>query len=110
MNLSEEKFEEFLRSVDLHDFREKYKPIKIVEMDLPKEIQAISLLYKIYWNEKRFLGFEDFYKEYLNTYKTELEIFRQKITMCEKCLQRIAGKNLSHLGRYYNPNSRRLCG
>ena len=88
MNLSEEKFEEFLRSVDLHDFREKYKPIKIVEMDLPKEIQAISLLYKIYWNEKRFLGFEDFYKEYLNTYKTELEIFRQKITMCEKCFYR----------------------
>lgn len=57
-------------------------------MDLSKEIQAISLLYKIYWDEKSFLCFEDFYKEYLNIYKADLENFRQKITMCEKCFYR----------------------
>ena len=44
-------------------YREKYRPIKIVEMDLPKEIQAINLLYKVYWNKKEFLSFEKFYEE-----------------------------------------------
>jgi len=61
---SAEKFERFLESVNLHAYREQYRPIKIVEMDLPKEIQAIVLLYKVYWDEKRFLEYEVFYKEY----------------------------------------------
>ena len=83
-----EKFGKFLESVNLNAYREKYRPIKIVEMDLPKEIQAISLLYKIYWDRKKFLDFEDFYKEYLTTYKTDIENFRKKITMCENCFYR----------------------
>lgn len=39
------KIEQFLRSVDLKGYREKFKPIKIVEMDLPKEVQAINIQY-----------------------------------------------------------------
>ena len=39
-----QKFDKFLQSVDLKSYRDKYRPIKIVEMDLPKEIQAINLL------------------------------------------------------------------
>jgi len=50
------KFEKFLQSVDLNAYRGKYRPIKLVEMDLPKDVQAISLLYKIYWDEKRFIN------------------------------------------------------
>lgn len=83
-----EEFSKFLDSVNLNTYREKYRPIKLVEMDLPKEIQAISLLYKVYWDKKKFLDFEDFYKEYLNNYKTEIENFRKKITMCENCFYR----------------------
>ncbi|MBI1984601.1 MAG: TaqI family restriction endonuclease, partial [Candidatus Wildermuthbacteria bacterium] len=30
------KFEKFLQSVDLIAYRKKYRPIKLVEMDLPK--------------------------------------------------------------------------
>jgi hypothetical protein len=45
-----EKFEKFLESVDLKSYRKKYSRIKIVEMDLPKDIQAIELLYKVYWD------------------------------------------------------------
>src|SRR3990167_5419528 len=82
------KFNKFLKSVDLRAFREKYRPIKLVEMDLPKEIQAIEMLYGVYWDKKKFLDFEDFYKEYLNSKKTEIESFRQKITMCEDCFYR----------------------
>ena len=83
-----QKFDNFLQSVDLKSYRDKYRPIKIVEMDLPKEVQAINMLYKVYWDKKKFLSFEDFYKEYLNSQKTEIESFRQKITMCKDCFCR----------------------
>lgn len=83
-----EKFEKFLQSVDLKAYREKYRPIKIVEMDLSKDIQAIGMLYKVYWDQKKFPTFEDFYQEYLNAHKKELEAFRQKITICKDCFYR----------------------
>jgi hypothetical protein len=86
MLLSE--FEVFLQSVDLKAYREQYRPIKIVEMDLPKEIQAIALLYQVYWNKKKFLNYADFYKEYLDAYKEAVEAFRKKITMCKNCFYR----------------------
>src|SRR3989339_629570 len=83
-----QKFDKFLQSVDLKSYRDKYRPIKIVEMDMPKEVQAINMLYKVYWDQKKFLPFKDFYKEYLNSQKTEIESFRQKITMCKDCFYR----------------------
>ena len=79
------KFETFLRGIDLNAYREEYRPIKIVEMDLPKNIQAISLLYKVYWDEKRFIDYDDFYQEYLKAYRKDIEDFRKKIMMCRKC-------------------------
>lgn len=83
MNLK--KFNKFLKTVDLHAYREKFRPIKIVEMDLPKNIQAISLLYKIYWDEKNFIDYDSFYKEYLKRLGGDIESFRKKIMMCHKC-------------------------
>ena len=83
-----EKFEKFLQSVDLNAYREKYRPIKLVEMDLPKEIQAIEMLYEIYWGQKRFLSFEDFYQEYFKAHKKKLEDFRKKVGMCPKCFKK----------------------
>ncbi|MBI2454497.1 MAG: TaqI family restriction endonuclease [Parcubacteria group bacterium] len=83
-----DKFGKFLQSIDLKTYRDKFRPIKLVEMDLPKEIQAIGMLYKVYWDEKKFLNFENFYKEYLISKKVELEIFRKKITMCKDCFYR----------------------
>ena len=53
-----QQFDEFLQGVDLAGYREKYRPIKIVEMDLQKEIKAIGMLYKIYWDNKKLLGKE----------------------------------------------------
>lgn len=83
-----DKFSEFLSKVDLKSYRGKYSRIKIVEMDLPKNIQAIELLYKTYWDDKNFLSFDDFYKLYLNDKKEELEKFRVKVTMCKDCFNR----------------------
>lgn len=82
------KYDKFLQSVDLIGYREKYRPIKLVEMDLPKDIQAIAMLYQVYWDQKKFLNYDDFYNEYLNKYKVEIEAFRQRITMCKDCFYR----------------------
>jgi len=82
------KFEKFLKTVDLQSYRKKYSRIKIVEMDLSKDIQAIELLYKIYWHEKKFLSFDDFYNRYIKEKKEQLEKFRLKSTMCEDCFYR----------------------
>src|SRR3990167_3749374 len=83
-----QKFDNFLQSVNLGTYREKYRSIKIVEMDLPKEVQAINMLYRVYWDQKKLLSFEDFYKEYLSLQKTEIESFRQRVTMCKDCFYR----------------------
>ena len=83
-----QKFTEFLKSVDLQRYRKEYAHIKIVEMDLPKEIQAISLLYKVYWVEKNFISFDEFYKRYLKEKKEVIGSFRIKTTMCKDCFYR----------------------
>jgi len=79
------EFTEFLGSVDLEEYRRRYLPVKIVEMDLPSAIQAIALLYEIYWDTKKFISFDDLYAEYLSRKKSLLEGFRTKIRMCENC-------------------------
>jgi hypothetical protein len=50
MDLKE--FGDFLSSLNLKRYRELYKPIKIVEMDLDKNIQAIALMYSVLGREK----------------------------------------------------------
>lgn len=79
------EFDNFLKTVDLSKYRDSYKDIKLVEMDLPRNIQALYHLYKIYWDEKRFISFDDFYEEYKNDKYDDLEEFRKKIDMCEVC-------------------------
>jgi hypothetical protein len=82
------QFDGFLKSIDLGLYRGKYRPIKLVEMDLPKEIQAIALMYKVYWDRRELLNYDDFYDEYFNEYRVKIEEFRKKITMCEDCFYR----------------------
>jgi hypothetical protein len=80
-----EKFEKFLETLNLGGYRKQFSPIKIVEMDLPKEIQALDLLYKIYWDKRKLIPFEQFYEEYKKQYKENLELFRERTQMCKVC-------------------------
>jgi len=84
----QDKFETMLAAVDLKSYRNRYGQIKIVEMDLDKDVQAIELLYKVYWDERNFLSFDEFYKRYLREKKNQLEKFRKKTTMCKDCFSR----------------------
>lgn len=72
-------FLDFLQTIPLAAYREKYSSCKTVEQDLPKEIQILKLIYVIYWEQKDFLLFDGFYSRYLNIYKKEIESYRQKI-------------------------------
>ncbi len=83
-----QKFDKFLKTVNLKGYRKKYSHIKIVEMDLSKDIQAIELLYKMYWDKKKFISFDDFYKKYLKEKKEAIEKFKIKTTMCNDCFKR----------------------
>lgn len=83
-----QKFDKFLKTVKLKDYRKKYSHIKIVEMDLPKNIQAIELLYKVYWDKKNFVSFDDFYKQYLKEKGILVKEFKIKTTMCDDCFDR----------------------
>ncbi len=85
---SRKEFESFLASVPLSEYRKKYSHVKIVEMNLPKKIQVLDLLYKIYWEERKFISFDEFYEKYLKQKKDIIEGFRIKITMCENCFYR----------------------
>lgn len=60
-----ERFESFLGDIDLDAYRERYKDIKIVELDTPKNIQVLAAIYKHCWDNGKanFKMFEDFYKE-----------------------------------------------
>jgi len=77
-----------LKTVDLQGFRKKYSRVKIVEMDLSKDIQAIGLLYRVYWDEKKFLSFDDFYNRYFSEKRQAAENFRIRSTMCKDCFRR----------------------
>jgi hypothetical protein len=61
-------------------------------MDLPKEIQAIDLLYQIYWQKrnfyKEFPNYVNFYKKYFKKYKKEILSFQRKTGMCLKCFKK----------------------
>ena len=79
-----ENINNFLASVDVQTYREKYSHIKLVELDLPKNIQAIRHLYREYWERREnFPTFDNFYRIYYGELSEELESFRIK-TMFSK--------------------------
>lgn len=80
-----ERFEEFLSGIELDRYREKYSPIKLVELDLPKGIQALTHIYKLYWDRRdSFFNFERFYDLYSRDLSGELEQFRIKTRFSEE--------------------------
>lgn len=85
------KFDNFVRQIDLDDYRKKYSHIKIVEMDLPKKIQALKTLYKYYWSEADIDAipyFEEYYEMYYEDCKSDIADFRIKTEMCENCFNK----------------------
>ena len=69
----------FLAGVDLAKYRQKYSHIKLVELDLDRNIQALHHLYREYWERRKdFPSYEKFYGIYSGELKKELENFRKE--------------------------------
>ncbi len=86
-----EKFDNFIKTIDLENYRRKYAHLKIVEMDLPRNIQALKTLYECYWsnvNLDNILDFEEYYEYYYRTHAADIEAFRRKVEMCETCFNK----------------------
>lgn len=79
MKFSYDQITEFVKSINLDEYRKKYSKIKTVEMDLPKKIQALNTIYDIYWkniyNFDKPLSFDDYYKVYFNSCKNDIKEF-----------------------------------
>jgi len=79
------ELETFLDNLNLDSYREKYREIKIVEMDLPKSIWPLDSIYEVYWFNRDLLSYDEFYVKYKSSLATELKLFHKKIQMCKAC-------------------------
>ncbi len=72
------EFEQFLSEIDLDGYRKQYSRIKLVELDLPRNIQALNHIYGMYWNKRQdFPDFDQFYEKYRGDLSIDLENFRE---------------------------------
>ena len=72
------KFNDFLAGIDLEELKDKYRLIKIVELDMPKRVQALSCIYQQYWDKREgWVGYESFYETYKHSLRNELEQWRK---------------------------------
>lgn len=79
------RFNDFLSSIDLDSLGKEYRPIKIVELDMPKEVQALACIYKEYWDKRNsWVGYKEFYEIYKNSLHSELEEWRKKCQFSEE--------------------------
>ena len=79
----------FLENVNLTKYREKYAHIKLVELDMDRNVQPIRHLYRKYWEQRTdFPSFDEFYNLYSSDLKKELEDFRQEKMFSEETFYR----------------------
>lgn len=72
-----ERFENFLSNIDLEAHRHQYRNIKIVELDMPKSVQALRTLYGEYWEKRaNWPDFDGFYTIYAASLAEALETWR----------------------------------
>ena len=72
-----ERFENFLSNIDLEAHRHQYRSIKIVELDMPKSVQALRTLYGEYWEKRaNWPDFDSFYAIYAASLAEALETWR----------------------------------
>lgn len=72
-----ERFEDFLAGIDLESYRSQYRRIKIVELDMPRNVQALAAMYAEYWQRRgNWPDYHAFYETYADGLAAELEAWR----------------------------------
>lgn len=91
MRYTSEEFVDFLIQVNLSDYKDKYSKIKTVEMDLPRNIQALDTIYGVYWHKNLYteyktpLQFDAFYDVYFENCKENIMAFWYKSGFGNEC-------------------------
>jgi hypothetical protein len=57
-------YRNFLVSIRLDEYRTKFKDVKWVEQDLPKDLLPQASIFKRYWYEQNFLDFDSWFEEF----------------------------------------------
>ena len=84
-----QRFEIFLQGVDIAAYRAQYAHIKIVELDLDRNIQALHHLYDLYWEHRaEFPDYPSFYETYKSDLCSDLEEFRRRCLFSEETFYR----------------------
>lgn len=75
-----EKFEAFLATIPLGDYRKELEPVKTVEQDLPKELNPLPAIYASYWVTEPvdFPDYETFFRTWWTEHLRPLDAFIRK--------------------------------
>ena len=79
------RFEEFLGTLDMDEYRARFRNILIVELNLPREVQIIGHLYRHYWEKRNsWPDYDEFYRLYSRDKAEVLSRFREKTKFSEE--------------------------
>ena len=67
------RYRDFLESIPLDKYREELKDIKWVEQDLPKEILPLASIFQYYWENRKFLNFDEWFEKFWREINTNPE-------------------------------------
>jgi len=73
-----EEYIQFLMTIDLGSYRDKYRLNKSVEEDLPASVQILGPLYQTYWVERNYIPFEEFIESVIKDKKDQLLDYNRK--------------------------------
>lgn len=72
-----ERFEQFLESIPLEQYRSELLPVKTVEQDLPRSLNPLPSIYEAYWTDvaKEFPSYEQFFAQWWQSKLPALDTF-----------------------------------
>lgn len=75
-----QKFEEFLASIPLEQYRSELLSVKTVEQDLPRSLNPLPAIYEAYWKDElqTFPSYEQFFAEWWEHKLTAIDDFVRK--------------------------------
>ena len=68
----------FLENINLIEYRKEFSGYRAVEENLPPNTWILSLIYEIYWNQRNFISFDDFFDLFFKEKENDLRDYNKK--------------------------------
>jgi hypothetical protein len=68
----------FLENINLTEYRKEFSGYRAVEENLPSNIWILSLIYEVYWNQRNFISFDDFFDLLFKEKEIDLRDYNKK--------------------------------